>query len=30
MAEIADLDFRPEPLRKMLRDNALRIFNLKG
>ena len=30
MPEIMDLNFRPEPLRKILRDNALRIFNLKG
>jgi predicted TIM-barrel fold metal-dependent hydrolase len=28
MADIARLDFRPAPLRKMLRDNALRIFGL--
>ena len=30
MSDMMNLDFRPEPLRKVLRDNALRIFNLKG
>ena len=30
MGEMMNLNFRPEPLRKVLRDNALRIFNLKG
>ena len=29
MADMAALDFRPAPLRKVLRDNALRIFKLK-
>jgi hypothetical protein len=23
-----DLNFRPEPLKKILRNNAIRIFNL--
>jgi hypothetical protein len=23
-----DLDFRPEPLKKILRNNAIRLFNL--
>ncbi len=30
MDEIHDLNFRPEPLRKILRDNALRVFNIKS
>jgi predicted TIM-barrel fold metal-dependent hydrolase len=30
MSEVLDLNFRPEPLRKIVRDNAMRIFNLKG
>jgi predicted TIM-barrel fold metal-dependent hydrolase len=29
MSEVLDLNFRPEPLRKIVRDNAMRIFNLK-
>jgi uncharacterized protein len=28
VAEIAELNFRPGPLRKIMRDNALRVFNL--
>jgi predicted TIM-barrel fold metal-dependent hydrolase len=28
MSEVLALDFRPEPLRKILRDNAARIFKL--
>ena len=28
MDDIAGLGFRPEPLRKILRNNAIRIFNL--
>lgn len=30
MHEIALHDFRPEPLRKILRENALRVFDLAG
>lgn len=30
MDDVMNLNMRPEPLRKMLRDNALRIFKLKG
>lgn len=29
MEEVHELGFRPEPKRKILRDNAMRIFNLK-
>ena len=29
MADIVNLDFRPEPLRKVLRDNAVKVFKLK-
>ena len=29
MADVMELDFRPEPLRKILRDNAVKIFDLK-
>lgn len=29
MDDIAKLDFRPDPLRKILRDNALKLFKLK-
>jgi predicted TIM-barrel fold metal-dependent hydrolase len=29
MEEVHDLNFRPESKRKILRDNAMRIFNLK-
>ena len=28
MNEMMDLDFRPEPLKKILRNNAIRLFNL--
>ena len=28
--EIADLNFRPAPLQKIMRDNALRVFNIKA
>jgi uncharacterized protein len=28
VAEIAELEFRPAPLRKIMRDNAMRVFNL--
>ncbi|MGA9867523.1 MAG: amidohydrolase family protein [Acetobacteraceae bacterium] len=30
MAEIAALGLRPEPLRKLLRDNAVRLYRLEG
>jgi predicted TIM-barrel fold metal-dependent hydrolase len=30
MGDIQDLNFRAEPLRKILRDNALRVFNIKS
>jgi len=30
MDEVHDFDMRPGPKRKMLRDNALKIFNLPG
>lgn len=30
MNDIAELNFRPVPQRKMLRDNALRVFGLAG
>ncbi len=29
VSEIAELDFRPASLRKIMRDNALRVFNIK-
>jgi predicted TIM-barrel fold metal-dependent hydrolase len=29
VAEVHDLSFREGPLRKIMRDNALRVFNLK-
>ena len=27
--EVAELNFRPASLRKIMRDNALRVFNIK-
>jgi hypothetical protein len=27
---VAELNFRPTSLRKMMRDNALRVFNIKA
>jgi len=30
MDEVLDLNLRPDPLRKFLRDNALRVYNLKA
>jgi predicted TIM-barrel fold metal-dependent hydrolase len=29
MNEVLELNFRPDPLKKILRNNAIRIFNLK-
>jgi len=29
MAEIEDLDLKPEVMQKLLRDNVKRIYNLK-
>jgi uncharacterized protein len=29
MKEVQALDFRPEPLKKILRNNAIRLFNLR-
>ena len=30
MDEVLGLNLRPEPLRKFLRDNALKVYGLKG
>jgi predicted TIM-barrel fold metal-dependent hydrolase len=30
MREIEELELRPEPKRKLLRENALRLFQLEG